>query len=96
MNEEIKELSQFYAHDWFTYHVSRRTKVQLEKHIAECLRRYDNYLLSVLADIRQKTGVGDKPMLSELADVLADEIKHLEYDNLGMAEKLVRNGISKP
>lgn len=27
-------------------------------------------LLGVLADIRQKTGVGDKPMLSELADAL--------------------------
>lgn len=28
-------------------------------------------LLNVIADIRKKTGVGDKPMLSELADVLA-------------------------
>lgn len=32
-------------------------------------------LLSVLADIRQKTGVGNKPMLSELADVLAEKLK---------------------
>lgn len=30
-------------------------------------------LLSVLADIRQKTGVGQKPMLSDLADVLAEK-----------------------
>lgn len=32
-------------------------------------------LLGVLADIRQKTGVGDKPMLAELADILAELIK---------------------
>lgn len=35
-------------------------------------------LLSVIADIRHKTGVGDKPMLSELADVLAKEIERLQ------------------
>ncbi|WP_143393973.1 hypothetical protein [Fimbriiglobus ruber] len=33
-------------------------------------------LLSVLADIRSKTGIGDKPMLSELADVLAALIQN--------------------
>ncbi|MDY3551469.1 hypothetical protein R5W24_000545 [Gemmata sp. JC717] len=32
-------------------------------------------LLGVIADIRQKTGVGDKPMLSELANVLAGMIQ---------------------
>lgn len=31
----------------------------------------DNTLLSYLADIRQKSGVGIKPMLSELADTIA-------------------------
>lgn len=31
----------------------------------------DNTLLSYLADIRQKSGVGIKPMLSELADAIA-------------------------
>jgi len=36
------------------------------------------FLLNVLADIRQKTGVGSKPMLSELADVLAAKIKKFE------------------
>lgn len=32
-------------------------------------------LLAVIADIRHKTGVGHKPMLDELADVLAEKIK---------------------
>lgn len=31
---------------------------------------YCDSLLFVLADIRQKTGVGDKPMLDELADAI--------------------------
>ena len=33
-------------------------------------------LLNVLADIRQKTGIGDKPMLSEIADVLAGMVRY--------------------
>lgn len=34
----------------------------------------ESILLSVIADIRQKTGVGDKPMLSELADAVRAEL----------------------
>ena len=34
------------------------------------------YLLKVIADIRQKTGVGDKVMLADLADVLAGLIQN--------------------
>lgn len=43
-----------------------------------CANRHESdefLLLSVLADIRQKSGVGDKPMLTELADAIADKIK---------------------
>lgn len=45
----------------------------------ECLRlslseTEDNTLLSYLADIRQKSGVGVKPMLSELSDAIATAI----------------------
>lgn len=34
-----------------------------------------DYLLSIIADIRMKCGVGAKPMLSELADVIAAKIE---------------------
>lgn len=34
----------------------------------------NEYLLSVIADIRLKTGVGAKPMLSELADAIVEKI----------------------
>jgi hypothetical protein len=37
--------------------------------------RDTTHLLSVIADIREKTGVGAKPMLSELADVIAARIE---------------------
>jgi hypothetical protein len=30
------------------------------------------YLLYIIAEIREKTGVGDKPMLSELADAIVN------------------------
>lgn len=41
-------------------------------------------LLAVLADIRQKTGVGDKPMLFELADAIAKKISDSAHkDDLG-------------
>lgn len=33
-----------------------------------------DYLLNVIADIREKTGLGHKPMLSELADAIASKI----------------------
>lgn len=35
-------------------------------------------LLKVIADIRQKTGIGDKVMLADLADVLAELIQNGE------------------
>ena len=38
---------------------------------AERAKKEEFTLLGVIADIRKKTGVGDKPMLSELADILA-------------------------
>jgi hypothetical protein len=34
-----------------------------------------NTLLFIIADIRIKSGVGDQPMLTDLADVIADKIK---------------------
>ena len=37
-------------------------------------QHYD-YLISVIGNIRQKTGIGDKPMLSELADALQKEMR---------------------
>lgn len=37
-------------------------------------------LLTVLADIRHKTGLGDKPMLSELADEIVNLIEEAHKD----------------
>ena len=47
---------------------------------------YTNTLLFIIADIRMKSGVGDKPMLTDLADVIADKIKAA----LEMAERAER------
>lgn len=52
---------------WAARRLAKAT-IELERKVAPP----DEFtLLGVLAGIRQKTGVGDKPMLSELADVLA-------------------------
>lgn len=37
-------------------------------------------LLSVLSDIRQKTGLGDKPMLTELAEAIAIKLAQCRRD----------------
>lgn len=37
-------------------------------------QHYD-YLIGVIGEIRQKTGIGDRPMLSELADALQKEMR---------------------
>ena len=42
----------------------------LKTALASYANDYCDSLLFVLADIRQKTGVGDKPMLDELADAI--------------------------
>lgn len=34
----------------------------------------DDFLLSIIADIRAKSGVGDRPMLTELADAIKAKI----------------------
>lgn len=36
----------------------------------------ETYLLCVLEEIRHKTGVGDKPMLSELADAIVNRYEN--------------------
>lgn len=44
-------------------------------------REDTTYLISVLTDIREKTGVGSKPMLSELADAI---VQKYAADNRGV------------
>lgn len=54
------------------------------------------YLLFVLSDIRKKSGVGAKPMLSELADAIAEKLDAVfcvievlcEQERRGMEEAL--------
>ena len=47
--------------------------------VAKATEQPDEFtLLGVLADIRHKTGIGDKPMLSELADLLAERYTALD------------------
>jgi len=41
---------------------------------------YAGFTLRVLADIRHKTGVGHKPMLTELADELESRISKLQQE----------------
>lgn len=45
-------------------------------------------LFGVLADIRQKTGVGDKPMLSELADALKQKIEGRDKTKLAVLKMM--------
>lgn len=47
----------------------------------------ETYILSTLADIRHKTGVGDKPMLDELADAIVQKIKDARREALEEAKK---------
>jgi hypothetical protein len=49
----------------------------IRKRVAELERINQNdFLLGVIADIRMKSGLGDKPMLSELAYAIANKIKN--------------------
>lgn len=49
----------------------------------------DFALLSYLADIRQKSGVGMKPMLSELADAIAAKIYTARAEGMEEAARII-------
>jgi len=59
---------------------------------------YAGFTLRVLADIRHKTGVGHKPMLTELADELESRISKLQQERdealaaLKQVKELADNG----
>lgn len=48
-------------------------------------------LLTVIADIREKTGVGGKPMLDELADAIVAEMDRRVADEREKCETIARN-----
>jgi hypothetical protein len=58
-------------------HLEELNKVMMEWHKKGHFDNIPNemYLLKVIADIRQKTGVGEKVMLADLADTLAGLIR---------------------
>ena len=65
-NEDLVSVA-MYAHH------NRDEEVQALKDRIKQLENDRTILFNVLLDIRQKTGVGQKPMLFELADVLAEK-----------------------
>jgi len=58
----------------------------------EAAVRADNTanLISIIADIREKTGLGGKPMLNELADAIKDRISDLERQLAAETERCAR------
>jgi hypothetical protein len=61
-------------------HLEELNKVMMEWYKKGHFNNIPNeiYLLKVIADIRQKTGVGDKVMLADLADTLDGLIQNGE------------------
>jgi hypothetical protein len=61
-------------------HLEKLNKVMMEWHRKGHFDNIPNemYLLKVIADIRQKTRIGDKVMLADLADTLAGLIQNGE------------------
>ena len=55
----------------------------------------DNTLLGYIADIRQKSGVGMKPMLSELADAIAAALATAHADGMEEAARIVQKALSE-
>ena len=55
----------------------------LEKIIAEDLA--DTYLISIIAKIREVTGISSKPMLSELPEAIAEKLRQAQ-ENGGNAK----------
>ena len=57
-----------------------RGVAELTDAVMGVVEKHENTLLMHLAYIRQKSGVGMKPMLSELADAIAERIASVRAD----------------
>lgn len=53
---------------------SNTANAQIAQALVEAELRGTTHLIAIIADIREKSGVGAKPMLDELADAIAAEI----------------------
>lgn len=58
--------------------------------MAEGEARETANLIGIIADIRQKSGVGAKPMLGELADAIAERIAKAEREGMKRAAEIAK------
>lgn len=56
--------------------------------LAEAEREATTNLISIIADIRMKSGVGAKPMLGELADAIADRVEESHREGMKRAAEI--------
>lgn len=88
--EKHRETARALLADLFGDAIIEKPSLQIvAEHLAKAEREASANLIGIIADIRQKSRVGAKPMLGELADAIAAQIEESRREGMKRAAEIV-------